>query len=149
MELINTASASWEQIIEVRQDGESRRRLQRLRAFLDEKYAGKSLAFVEDDLASRLDEYDQARRKHGFDTATGSLSALVDAQSLQAAASAGIATALLGGPWVGASSAAIVELGKVAIEFAKRKRAMVDWQASHPLAYLVELQRVSNESCWD
>jgi hypothetical protein len=146
MELIDTSSASWDQIVEVRRDDQSRLRLQRLRSFLNERYVSKDQAFIEDDLASRLDEYDQVRRKHGFDTVTGSVSALLDAQGLQAAAAAGIATALLGGPALGVTSAVVVEIGKVALEFSKRRRAMVEWHSVHPLAYLIEMRRLSREA---
>lgn len=142
--LIDPDRATWEQIIELRSDFDSRRRLQRLRAFVTENYVGKSRAYVEDDLSSRLDEYQQVKRKHGFESVVGSIGSLVDSSNIQAATSAGLATALLGGPWAGISSAVLIEVGKVAIEFAKRRRAMVDWRNSHPLAYLVQLQSEMN-----
>lgn len=142
LSLINVESASWDQIVELRTDLVARRKLQRLRAFLTEKYSGKSRAYLEDDLASRIDDYERASQKHGFDLVAGSISVLLDAQNIQAAAAAGIASSLLGGPWVAVSSAALVEVGKFAIEFAKRRRTMVNWQTSHELAYLIETKRM-------
>jgi hypothetical protein len=141
LSLVDVENASWEQIVELRTDLDARRKLQRLRAFLTEKYSGKSRAYLEDDLASRIDDYERASQKHGFDLVSGSISVLLDAQNIQAAAAAGIASSLLGGPWVAVSAAAFVEVGKFAIEFAKRRRTMVDWQASHELAYLIETKR--------
>jgi hypothetical protein len=141
LSLVNVESATWDQIVEVRTDADARRRLQRLRAFLTEKYSGKSRAHLEDDLASRIDDYERSSRKHGFDLVAGSISVLLDAQSIQAAAAAGIASAFLGGPLVAVSSAALVEIGKFAIEFANRRQTIVDWQSSHELAYLIETKR--------
>lgn len=138
--LIDVNRATWEQIVEVRRDPKSRIQLQRLRSFLTEKYSNKSLAFIEDDLAQRISEYDRVRRKHGFELVTGSISALLDSSNLQAAAASGLAFAFLGGPWLGASAATVIELGKASLEFAKRRRTIVDWQDSHELAYVVELQ---------
>lgn len=138
--LIDVECASWDQIVEVRRDPKSRIQLQRLRSFLTEKYSSKSLAFIEDDLAQRISEYERVRRKHGFEIVTGSISALLDSSNLQAAAASGLAVAFLGGSWAGASAATFIELGKASLEFAKRRRTMIDWQDSHELAYVVELQ---------
>lgn len=140
IELINATTASWEQIIEIRSDLEARLKLQRLRAFLTKNYLGKTRTYIEDDLARALADYDQARRKHGFDTVVSSISVLLDSGNLQAAIAAGIGAALFGGPWVGLSSAVAVEVGKAAIEVSKRRRAVIDWKASHELAYIIELR---------
>lgn len=140
LNLVDVTKASWDQIVELRQDQESQRKLQRLRAFLANNYTGKSLSYIEDDLGRCLDDYEQGRRKHGFETVTASMSVLLDSSSLHAALAAGVGASLLGGPTVGLSSAAAIEVGKVAIEFAKRRRQMVDWQRSHDFAYLIDIQ---------
>jgi hypothetical protein len=140
LSLIDVTSASWEQILELRRDSEARVRLQRLRSFLCDKYTNKSLAYMEDDLSQRISEYDRVSRKHGFELVTGSIAALLDSSNIQAAAATGMGAALLGGPWLGVSAAAFIELGKMSLEFAKRRRSIVDWQASHELAYVIELQ---------
>lgn len=138
LNLIDTARASWEQIVELRKDNIAKRKLQRLRAFLTENYAGKSASFIEDDLGRRLDDYDQSRRKFGFETVTSGISVLLDSKSLQGALSAGIGLALFGGPIAGLSAAAMVELGRVCLEVARQGRKMTEWQASHELAYIIE-----------
>lgn len=138
--LVDISRASWEQILELRRDSKSRIHLQRLRSFLTEQYSHKSLTFIEDDLAQRINQYEDVRRKYGFEMVTGSISALLDASNLQAATAASLAAAIIGGPWVGASAAVLIEVGKASLEFAKRRRAMVDWQSSHELAYILELR---------
>lgn len=141
--LIDTSLATWDQILELRKDSDARVQLRRLRAFLVESYTGQPRSYIEDDLAARIDTYDQTRRKHGFETVVGSISSLLDAKSLQAAAATGLAATLFGGPWAGLGSAAAVELGTATIEFAKHRRVMVDWQNSHELAYMIKLRSLS------
>lgn len=140
LNLVDVTKASWDQIVELRQDQQSQRKLQRLRAFLANSYTGKSLSYIEDDLARCLDDYEQGRQKHGFETVAASISVLLDSANLQAALAVGVGATLLGGPAVGISSAAAIEVGKVAIEFAKRRRQMVDWQRSHDFAYIIDVQ---------
>ncbi len=140
LNLVDVTKATWDQIIELRQDQQSQRKLQRLRAFLANNYTGKSLSYVEDDLGRCLDDYEQSRQKHGFETVVASISVLLDSACLQAALAAGVGATLLGGPAVGISSAAAIEVGKVVIEFAKRRRQMVDWQRSHDFAYVIDIQ---------
>jgi hypothetical protein len=136
--LINTASASWAQIMEIRKDPEARMRLRRLRLFCLEHYVGKPRSFIEDDLLKRLDDYERTRKKHGFDAVTSSLSILLEASTLQAAAVAGIGFALFGGPITGMSAGAAVELGKVLIELTKRRADIRNLADGHDLGYIIQ-----------
>lgn len=138
LQLIDAERAPWEQIVETRSDADARARLQRLRAFAQTNYQGKPTSFIEDDLSSRIDEYHQVASKHGFELVSGTLSALLDSSTLLSAAGASLAAAYLGGPTTALSAAVCVELGKASLEFARKKRVMVDWAKTHPLAYLIE-----------
>ncbi|AKH21866.1 hypothetical protein [Sedimenticola thiotaurini] len=139
LELIDVGQASWEQIVELRNDIDSRKKLQRLRVFLSSNYSNKSASYIEDDISKGLEDYNIARKKHGFDTIVSSLSIILDSKNIQSVAAAGIGAAFFGGPMVGISSVAALELGKFAIEFSKRRKSMIDWQAAHDLAYLVDI----------
>lgn len=139
LNLIDVDRASWEQITEIRNDLESRRKLQRLRSFLAKNYSNKSSSFIEDDISRGLEDYDVARSKHGFDTVTSSLSIILDSKNIQSVAAAGIGSAFFGGPLVGITTVAALELSKFAIEFSKKRKSMIDWQTTHDLAYLVQL----------
>src|SRR5439155_18622697 len=110
--LVDTSRATWDQVMELRADPEARRQLRRLRLFFLENYTGKPKAFIEDDLLRRIDDYESTRRKHGFEAVLSSMSVLLEANSLQAAAVAGLTSALFGGPLAGISVGAAVELGK-------------------------------------
>jgi hypothetical protein len=129
--------------MELRNDVESRKQLRRLRLFFFQNYMGKPVAFVEDDLMRRIDDYEQARKKHGLDAVLSSISVLLDARTLQAAAVAGITTALFGGPFAGISAGAVVEFGKVMIEVTKKRAAIRDLANGHELGYILRAQGAS------
>jgi len=145
LDLIDATHATWEQIVEIRGDPEAQRSLMRLRAFLSQNYTGRSRNFVEDDLGRRLDEYERTRRKFGFTTLTSAISVLLDSKSLLGAASAAVGTGLLGGPAAAAIAAAAVEVGKVSLEIAKKRREMVDWEKGHELAYILEAASLADK----
>ncbi|HHG4593930.1 TPA: hypothetical protein ACPWFJ_004100 [Pseudomonas aeruginosa] len=133
---VDTSNATWEQVLELRSDSEAKRKLRNLRLFLHENYRDNSPAFISDDLHRRIEEFQAARRKHGFEMVTGSISALFDAKSLQAAAASALAGTLFGGPIGALTSAVTVEIGSVALEAAKRIYAIKDFENSHELAFL-------------
>lgn len=136
LNLIDAQSAEWRQILDVRKDEASRRKLARMRLFLHESYEEKSQSFIEDDLLKRIDDYENTSKKFGFNTLTSSLGMLLDAKSLQSSVGAGLVGTLFGGLGVGAIAAAAVELGKVAINVAEKRHEMQSWQAGHELAYI-------------
>lgn len=138
--LVDASKASWEQIIEFRKDVDSCRKLRNLRLFFQNSYQGKTSSYVVDDLSRRIDEYDSARKRMGFEAVTGSISALLDAKSLQAAAAAGIAASFVGGPLTGISSAVFVEIGNMALTFAKQRFSIKNFENSHDLAYLIKIK---------
>jgi hypothetical protein len=138
LQLVDTAFADWRQIIELRKDKQSHQRLIRLRLFMHANYAGKSFAFIEDDLARRIEEYGTAARKHGFRTALSSLTLLLNAKDLHCAMGAGLVAGLFGGPLVGIGAGVAVEVGKVAVHIAERAHEMREWWAGHELAYIME-----------
>lgn len=139
--LVDASSASWEQILELRKDPDARAKLRNLRLFFHNNYQGKPTSFIVDDLGRRLDEYIATRKRLGFESVTGCISSLLDAQSLQAAAATGIAAAFVGGPLAALSSAVFVELGSVALEFSRKRFAIHEFENAHDLAYLIEARR--------
>ena len=76
LSLIDTSKASWGQIIEIRN-------LKNLRLFFFSNYQDKPGDFVKDDLLKRIDEYDSARKKHGFDLKATSMLTLLKSKNLQ------------------------------------------------------------------
>lgn len=139
--LVNASEASWEQIIELRNDPDARGKLRNLRLFLQGTYQGKPKEFITDDLNRRIDEYNSTRKRLGFEAITGTISSLLDAKSLHAATATGIAAAFAGGPLTGIGSAVLVELGGMALEFSKKRFAIKQFENSHELAYLIRAKK--------
>lgn len=140
LNLIDATQADWRQIIEVRKDVQSYRKLARLRLFIHNNYSECSFSYIEDDLSRRLDEYEQVSKKFGLKTTLSSLSMLLDAKALQTSAGAGLIAGLFGGPLAGLSAAAAIEIGKIAINVAEKHHELKDWKAGHYLAYVFETQ---------
>ena len=140
LKLVDTATADWRQIVELRKDKESHQRLIRLRLFMHSNYAGKPFAFIEDDMARRLYEYEAAARKHGFKTLTSSLTVLLNAKDLQASLGAGLVAGLFGGPLAALGTGVAVQVGQIAVHVAERLHEMRDWRSGHELAYIIETQ---------
>lgn len=140
--LVDPARLSWDQVLEVRKDSAARSALRNLRLFFSTNYEGKPPSFIADDLARRLDEYSNTRKRLGFEAITGSISALIDSKSIQSAAALGTATALAGGPLLGVTSAALLEVSGAALEFAKKRFAIRDFEKNHSLAYLIQVKEL-------
>lgn len=134
--LVDTSRASWRQILEVRRNDAAMDSLRRLRLFVYENYTGKPRSFIEDDLAQRLDDYQRTREALGFRSMTSLLSVVLDSRSMQAAAATGFLTGLLGGPLAGIGAGVSVEVGKVAIEIARRQHAIAELDHGHELGFL-------------
>lgn len=141
LNLVDSSQAEWRQIIELRKDIKSHRKLARLRLFIHKNYADCSFAYIEDDLSQRIEEYERVTQKFGLKTILSSLSLLLDAKALQASAGAGLVAGLFGGPLVGLSAAAAIEIGKVAVNIAEKRHDLKDWQSGHELAFIFDTKK--------
>lgn len=98
LRLLDPSAASWKHIHEFRKDAVARGRLRRLRLFALEKYSGRSSAFIEDDLLSRIDEYNEAVRQWGFETVHGTVSAVLGSKLTAGVIGGTFLASLLGQP---------------------------------------------------
>lgn len=142
LNLVDTSRAEWRQIIELRKDIESHRKLAKLRLFIHKNYADCSFAHIEDDLSQRIEEYERVTKKFGLKTTLSSLSMLLDIKALQASAGAGLVAGLFGGPLVGLSAAAAIEIGKIAVNIAEKHHDLKDWQSGHELAFIFDTKKI-------
>jgi len=138
MKLIDTSKATWNQIMEFREDEAAKKRVRNLRLFFHQNYQGKSRSYIEDDLAKRLDEYYDACKDWGFETVTFLLSAVMDSKnviSLLAGSAYGI---LFGGTAGGIISGAAIEIANISLHLAKRMHAFNKLRKTHELAFIIE-----------
>ncbi|HIC46591.1 hypothetical protein [Methylophaga sp.] len=80
-------------------------------------------------------------KKFGFKTTLSSLSLLLDAKAIQASAGAGLVAGLFGGPLIGLSAAAAIEVGKIAVNIAEKRHDLKDWQSGHELAFIFDTKK--------
>lgn len=141
LQLIDTDKTDWSKIIEFRKDEEARRKLRNLRLFLHTTYEGKSIAFIQDDLHRRLEQYNETCKEWGFETRTSSIMAVMDSKSLQATIGMTLAAAILGEPFVATGAAltgSFLEIGKIALGFARAKHSFQKLKRDHDLAFIIE-----------
>lgn len=137
--MVETDSASWEQILEIRRDDRSIRELRNLRVFLGQNFSGKSRSYVQDVLEKKVDDYQTACKRHGFNLIADSFRALLDSKSLLGCAAV-TAAAILSGEKKIADAAAcvgvILETSKFILSLAKAKHDLTSFKRDHELAYL-------------
>jgi hypothetical protein len=141
LQLIDTSKADWKKIVEFRKDKETRRKLGNLRLFLYTTYEGKNLAFIEDDLHRRLEQYDETCKEWGFETTTSSIMAVMDSRSLLPTIGTTLAAAILGHADVAATAAltgSFLEIGKIALGYARAKHSFQKLKREHDLAFIIE-----------
>jgi len=59
LKLVDTSQIKWRQIIELRKDKESMKKLRRLRTFIFQNYKDKPMVFIQDDLLNKIGSSDK------------------------------------------------------------------------------------------
>jgi hypothetical protein len=142
LSLVDVNRLSWEQILEIRNDVESRKKLQRLRTFVFE-VQDKPIAYVEDILGNAIEEYRAAAEKHSAQVRNTVLAIGASEKFLTGALSGILATmAGVGAPVSAALGASTVIAGTLLEVRAIRNEYRID-SAQCPVRFLVDL----NEAC--
>lgn len=118
LSIVDEDRLQWSQVREFRRDKEARRKYRRLLRWLDSNMIGKPAPYVEDEIATRLEDYHWSIRKHGLRTVTGAVSSLLESKFLTAGSAATAAAALVSEPIRGLLSGAGLIISKVAIRLA-------------------------------
>ena len=144
MQLVDTTNVPWEQITDFRQDRVSRSMLRDMRLLFAKDLTGKSPAYVEDYIESRLENYDLARRKHGFDTFESSAQLILRSKSLFALGAAAAAGAYTGNWDIAAGAvagSAAIETSRLALNVVKSRRDFIFWSRQADLGYIFAARR--------
>ena len=111
---------SWEQILEFRSDNDAIRKYRALRLWLEHSLSAQSVEHARDLVASSIEDYEWAIRKHGLKTITGALSSIFSLKGLLSfTAGAGVGVAM-GGPIWSALTGAIFTIGRTSVWVAER-----------------------------
>jgi hypothetical protein len=139
--LIDTSSATWDQIIEFRKNDEAKKKLRNLRLFLQTNYSGKTRSFIEDDFGKRIDDYNSVVKEYGFNTKVSVISFITNSKNLQTFGTASIAAVILGHPFVATTSlltGVSLEVIKATIEFTNKRHAFNKLKKEHELSYIMD-----------
>jgi hypothetical protein len=116
LRVVDEQQLSWEQVTEFRNDHQNRLKYLRLLHWLDKDMVGKPRSFVEDEIALRLQDYEDALAKHGILTVLGLLSKAADGKAMLGASSLTASLALSGESTLGIIAGAGLLIGKVAVQ---------------------------------
>ncbi len=143
IKLANTRNATWDQIMEVRNDAQSMLKLRRLRLLLSDNYVGKSKAYVKDSIECKIADYETACKKHGLEMMHTTLEALLDPKSLLGIGAITATSAITGeGSFVGVTAGVVAAFhaGRTSVSIVKKHHDLKDWKSNHGLAYLIDLK---------
>jgi len=141
LRIVDESSLSWQQVVSFRSDQEARRKYRRLVHWLDVEMIGKSVNFIADDLAGRLEDYNWTLRKHGVKTILGSLSSMLEPSFIAAASAATMVTGYAAGSLAASLSALSLAVAKVAASVASARISYDDATRVPEIAFVHELSR--------
>lgn len=121
--LVDEGQLSWEQVTEFRKDQQARGKYRRLLHWLDKEMVGKPQAFIDDEVAEKLEGYEWALNKHGIESVLGTISEALDGKYLVGASSVTGSFTLAGHPTLGVLVGGALIAGRVTVKLAQ---AMLD-----------------------
>ena len=121
LRVVDEQHLTWEQVIYFRKDEENMQKYKRFLHWLDKDMVGKSRAFIEDDIALKLDDYQRSLKKHGIRTILGTIEEVLDGKYLLGASGVGGGFALAGQPVLGMLAAGLLIGGKVVVKLIQTK----------------------------
>lgn len=139
LKLIDASSVPWQQVFEFRRDHRAREKLRRLRLFAYQNWTGRPRAYIEDDLLTRLSEYEETARQWGLETVQGAASVVLNSKLTASLVAGSFLSTLFGQPVTALLSAAVgavVELGHVAVELSRQRFALSKLMRDNPVSFV-------------
>lgn len=118
LDIVDEDQLSWEQVLEFRKDEDSKLKYKKMVHWLDKEMIGKSRFFIEDEIALKLEEYENSLTKHGIRTVLGTISESLDGKYLAGASGITGSFALAGHPTLGVLAGTGLVVGRVAVKLA-------------------------------
>jgi len=113
-------TASWDQILDFRKDQDALRKYRALRLWLHNALLTRSVEEATDVICLKVEDYEWALRKHGFKTATGAISSILDWKGLTAIIGGSSLAAVMGGPIWSALTAGFITITRISVWVAER-----------------------------
>ncbi len=143
--VVDDTNLTWEQVLELRRDETAIRRLRRLRVFVASNYQGKTKQEIEDDLQTRIRDFEEASKELGVET-TKAVFSVGGSEKIASAVTTGLLATLAGAPTtVAAAVGASAALAGVLIQVVTHRKLFELKQEKDPIRYLVDIKRHSEE----
>lgn len=139
LRLIDTRPITLEQLLEMRKDAEAMEKLRRFRLFAYENYQGKSKDYIEDDIQSRLVDYERAVKKWGFTTASGAITTLLNSSLIAGGVVGSFLTGYYKAPIeaiVSTMSATGLAIANMVVSLGQQRFARKELVATNPVSYI-------------
>ncbi|MHC4462595.1 MAG: hypothetical protein ACYS6W_13250 [Planctomycetota bacterium] len=124
LSIVDEELLSWEQVLEFRKDKENSRKYRRFLHWLDKEMIGRSQSFIEHEISLRLDDYENALKKHGIKTIVGTIEEVLDGRYLLGVSGVASSFTIAGHPVLGALAGSGLLVGKVGV---KLMQTMLDF----------------------
>ena len=115
-EIADEEKLTWQQVMDFRKDKSSLQKYRRLLHWLDKEMIGKSQAFIEDDIAQKLEDYESTLKKHGLKTVLGTIEEVLDGKYLLGASGVVGSFSIAGYPGLGVLAGTGLIVGKMAVK---------------------------------
>jgi hypothetical protein len=142
--VVDTTKVTLPQIMEFRKDKEAMSKMRKFRLFAYQEFSGKDKVFIEDDIQQRLSDYYQTLKACRFETTVKTLSFLFDSKVLMGTFATTAASLLMGNGQLAAEAfgaGAIIELGKLSLEYAKHKNELKTICRENPISYIADARK--------
>lgn len=139
LKLIDATKAPWEQIIEFRKDSAAKKKLRKFRLFAYENYTGKSKNFIEDDLLSKIEEYEKIAEKFGFDVFQATLGNVINSKLFSGIVTGSMLSTIFTSPPISlitATAGLVIELGHITLEFKRQKLEFQNLIKDNPASFI-------------
>jgi hypothetical protein len=116
LEIVDEKKLTWQQVMDFRKDKISLQKYRRLLHWLDKEMIGKSQAFIEDDIAQKLVDYESTLKKHGLKTVLGTIEEVLDGKYLLGASGVVGSFSIAGYAGLGVLAGTGLIVGKMAVK---------------------------------
>jgi len=139
LKMIDASNVPWEQIIEFRKDPNAKAKLRKLRLFAYANYTGKSKNYIEDDIKSKIYDYENTAKKFGFDMLQATINNVLNSKLFNSVLTGSILTTLLAKEPMGlitASVGTVIELGHLTLEFKRQHYELQNLIKDNPASFI-------------
>jgi hypothetical protein len=139
--IIDVDACDWNHLIELRKDKQSMARLRRFRLFAFDKYQGMGLSFIEDDLLSRMDDYNQTVAEWGLNSAKGVIVSFVKSKGALGSVAAALVSEWTGSPvaMAAAFGAGALGMAEITLDVVNRGFELQKLNLNNPVSYIAKL----------